>query len=305
MIIIREEKSAIGKNPSKRTLKEKLNFGVICIDKPIGPTSHEVSAFVKKILQTNKTGHTGTLDYNVSGVLIVLLNNATKTASYLAHKDKEYICLMTLEKPLSKPAIELTLDNFKGEIYQTPPLASAVAKRLRTRTIHELKILEVKNASVLFKANVQAGTYIRNLCFDFGEIANAKTEMTELRRTKAGKFTEENCITLQELSDLWWLYTQHDKDELSKHIYNIEDALDLKKVIISDGAIKPVTTGANLAIPGINALDENIQKQEPVGIYTTNNELICIAKALMTTKEITTLKKGIAFDIERVIRQDL
>lgn len=305
MIILRQEKYNIGKKPSERNLEEKLQTGVLCIDKPVGPTSHEVSAFVKNILQTGKTGHTGTLDYNVSGVLTILFNDSTKAANYLADKDKEYVCLMTLDKPLSRAKVEQVMDNFRGEIYQTPPLASAVAKRLRTRKVHELEVIEVKDNSVLYRANVQAGTYIRNLCFDFGELTGVKAEMTELRRTKAGKFTELNCITLQELSDLWWLYREHGQDKLSPHIHNIEDVIGLKKVVVSDGAIKPITTGADLAIPGINALAKGIKKDELVAIYTGKEELLCIAKALMTTEEITSQPKGIAFDIERVIRNNL
>ncbi len=295
------EESILGKPPEERSLEECLQYGVVCIDKPQGPTSHEVSAFVKKILHTGKTGHTGTLDANVSGVLPVLLNNSCKTAHFIAERNKTYVCIMHLSKEVGEKELQKAFLHFRGKIYQTPPLASAVAKKLRMREVFELKILEVEGRDVLFSVSAEAGFYVRNLVFDIGEILGIRTEMAELRRTKAGKFVESDCLTLQELSDNYWLSKERGKEDLKKFITPIEDVLGLRRVIAADGALHAICTGAHLAIPGIMALDEKISKGERVGIYTGKGELVAVATALMSANEIKPGEKGWAFDVERVI----
>ncbi len=301
MFNIYNEQSNVGKSPAERSLGELLEYGVVCIDKPQGPSSHEVSAFVRKILHIGKTGHTGTLDANVSGVLPVLLNQSCKAAHFLGETSKEYVCVMKLAKKIDKKKLEAAFAHFKGTIYQTPPLASAVVKKLRKRTVYSLKILEVKGELVLFSVHCEAGFYVRNLVFDIGEVLGVKSEMLELRRTRAGTAIENQCITLQELSDYYWLCKEKRNDDVKKFIISIEDFVALKKVIASDDCLRPISTGANLAIPGIVAMDEKIQKGERVGIFTGKGELVAIATALMPFVEIKNSKKGIAFDIERVI----
>ncbi|MFH1247336.1 MAG: RNA-guided pseudouridylation complex pseudouridine synthase subunit Cbf5 [Candidatus Micrarchaeota archaeon] len=319
MHVLYKEEGKLGVAPSERSIEQALEHGVICIDKPQGPSSHEVSAFVKKILNIEKAGHTGTLDPEVSGVLPVLLNQSCKTSHFLGETSKTYICVMLLEKAVDKKTLEKVFSKFRGKIYQTPPLISAVAKKLRIREVKQLKILEVNGKHILFTVSSQAGFYVRNLVFDIGEILGVKSEMLELRRIKAGPLTEEKCVTLQELSDYYWLWkenqhkrelvsesspagdAQGNEEKLRKVIIPVEDFVSLKKVIASDDCLRPISTGADLAIPGIIALNETIQRLDRVGIFTVKGELVAIATALRDFKEIKTLKKGIAFDIERVI----
>ena len=298
-----DEPAKLGTAPHQRTIAQALEHGLICIDKPCGPSSHEVSAFVKKILHTKKSGHTGTLDPNVSGVLTVLLNQSCKAAHFIGDTTKEYVCVMRLDKPVDRKKLDAAFARFRGKIYQKPPLASAVAKNLRIRETYDLKILEVTEKEVLFNVACEAGFYVRNLVFDIGEVLGVKAEMAELRRTKAGILRETKAITLQELSDYYWLWTEKGKeDQLKKSIIPIEDYISLKKVIASDDCLKPISTGANLAIAGIIGLDEKIQKGDHVGIFTGKGELVAVATALMPFSEIKNNKKGIAFDIDRVIQ---
>lgn len=296
-----EEEFKLGKAPSQRSLEEALEFGVVCIDKPRGPSSHEVSAFVKKILHVKKTGHTGTLDPDVSGVLPVLLNQSCKASHFLGETSKQYVCVMKAGKNVDKKELETAFSRFRGKIYQTPPIASAVARKLRVREVYSLDILEVQGNLVLFSVACEAGFYVRNLVFDVGEVLGIKAEMIELRRTRAGVLSEEKCVALQELSDYHWLWREKSMDDLKKFIIPIEDFVALKKVIASDDCLRPISTGANLAVPGIVALDEKIEKNETVGIFTGKGELVTIATALMSFNEIKNSEKGIAFDIERVI----
>lgn len=283
-------------------MEERLRFGVVPIDKPPGPTSHEVSAFVRRILNAKKTGHTGTLDANVSGVLPVLLEDACKASHFIMSGKKRYVCVTRLGRRAPEKDVREAFSLFKGRIYQKPPLASAVAKKLRVREVFELKVLEIMDKLVLFEAETEPGTYIRNIVRDVGEVLGAGAEMVELRRTLSGGFVEKDCVTLQELSDRHWLWREKgDAGPLEKCLHQVEDVLGLKHVVVSDDAIHSITTGANLAIPGINELDEKIQKGDRVGIYSGKGELLCIAEAFMDTDEIKNREKGIAFDVARVI----
>ena len=99
-----------------------------------------------------------------------------------------------------------------------------------------------------------------------------------------------------------WLYKERkDEKEIRRIVRPVEDAVKLKRVVVSDGALHPITTGANLAIPGILSLDEGIAKEELVQVMTGKGELVCLARAFFTTEEILGKKNGIAFDVERVI----
>ncbi|MBI5635354.1 RNA-guided pseudouridylation complex pseudouridine synthase subunit Cbf5 [Candidatus Micrarchaeota archaeon] len=301
LITLLEEESSWGTNPSKRSVEQLLSNSLVLIDKPCGPTSHEVSSIVKKLLHAKKAGHTGTLDPDVSGVLPVLINEATKIASGFLESEKQYACVMSLSEKIPEKKLLETLDYFTGKIYQTPPEASAVKKELRVREVYELKLLEFTGRQALFLARVEGGTYIRTLCEDIGLVLGFDCEMAELRRTCAAGFSESQCVTLQDLSDAFWLYKErNDETQLKKMLLPIEQALKLKKVIVSDGAVKPISTGADLAIPGINQLDEEIKVNELVLVESGNGQAVCIAKALMGAKEIASQKKGIAFDVQRV-----
>ena len=227
-----------------RGLKDYLNRGVVLIDKPCGPSSHEVAAFARNILGLPKTGHTGTLDQDVSGVLVILLGEACKLVSFFPDSDKKYVCIMHLEKEVSRQDLEKAFDNFRGKIYQTPPLEAAVARRLRIREIYSLKILEVAGRDVLFECDCEAGTYIRKLCFDAGEVLGVPAEMKELRRTKAMGFDEADAITLQDLADYYWLATEKkDESRLRKAVMPIERALALKPVELSAPLVSKLKNG--------------------------------------------------------------
>lgn len=162
--IIKEEQGLIGINPKNRPTKELITYGIINIDKPKGPTSHQVSDYLQKILNIKKAGHSGTLDPGVTGVQPITLGKATRMAQYLLTAPKEYICVMHIHKKLSEAQIKSTLGFFIGKIKQLPPIKSAVKREERVREIYELEILEIIGQEVLFRVKCQAGTYIRKLC---------------------------------------------------------------------------------------------------------------------------------------------
>ncbi|MEK6922103.1 MAG: RNA-guided pseudouridylation complex pseudouridine synthase subunit Cbf5, partial [Nanoarchaeota archaeon] len=162
-IFIRKEAETspkFGKKPEERTTKEHVTLGIVNIDKPAGPTSHQVSGYVKQILHLSKAGHSGTLDPNVTGVLPIALSEATKVIQALLPAGKEYICIMHLHGDYSEEQIRKTCASFIGKIKQLPPLKSAVKREWRYRKIYYLDVLEIDGRDVLFRVGCQAGTYI-------------------------------------------------------------------------------------------------------------------------------------------------
>ena len=183
-----------GSDPQNRTIPELIKYGIVNIDKPSGPTSHQVSAYVQGIMHIEKSGHSGTLDPGVTGVLPIALERATRVVQTLLTAGKEYVCLMLLHKEMSEYDIYKLFEEFTGTIRQLPPVRSAVKRQLRSREIYYLEILEIEGGrQVLFKVGCQAGTYIRKLVHDMGLKAGCGAHMAELRRTKAGPFTEETA----------------------------------------------------------------------------------------------------------------
>ena len=174
-------------------------IGFLNIDKPSGPTSFQVCEAAGKILNQT-TGHAGTLDPKVTGVLPIAVGKATKLLMFLP-SDKEYVGVMHVNEDIDIKKLEKIIKSkFIGKIKQIPPKKSAVKREEREREVHEFKILEKEGNDVLFSVRCQAGTYIRKLVHDLGEEIGG-AHMLELRRTKAGMFEEKDSITLFELSD--------------------------------------------------------------------------------------------------------
>lgn len=277
-----------------------LENSVIIINKPCGQTSHEITTAVKKIVGVNRSGHAGTLDPQVSGVLPVALGKATKMIQYIAGKEKTYVCLMKFKEILGKKEIHDLFKKYKGTITQTPPKISAVRKIPRKRTIHELKILQIKGRLVLFKATVDAGTYIRTLCDDMGK-EKGGARMEELRRTDVGGITEKEAFTMQDLIDSVWLWkNKNEHGELSKMLHKPEEFIHFKRITIKESAVAELKNGAQLAIPGIVKVDEAISKGEHVSLYSENGTFVGIGIAMIDGKDIQKNSKGIAVKTERI-----
>lgn len=148
----------------EKSIKELLEFSIINIDKPSGPTSFQTDEKIKRWLDLRKTSHFGTLDPKVTGVLPIALNRACKLSDYFMHKDKTYVGVMHLHEKITKERLEKEMKKFIGKIMQTPPKKSRVKRQEREREVKKFKIIEIKEQDVLFLAEVQAGTYIRKLC---------------------------------------------------------------------------------------------------------------------------------------------
>jgi H/ACA ribonucleoprotein complex subunit 4 len=298
--------SNFGIPPLQRSLEMHLRLGAINLDKTSGPTSHEVAAWVKRILNVEKAGHSGTLDPKVTGILPVLLGNATRIMDTLLLAGKEYICLMHVHKPVPKKRILEVCGEFTGPILQKPPLKSSVVKQLRTRTIYYLEVLEIEEQQVLMRVGCQAGTYIRKLCFDIGLALGTGANMEELRRTKAGPFREdETLVTLYQLKDAYetWKDTG-DESALRRVILPVEAALKhMPRLVIADNAVDAVCHGAPLAAPGLLSLETDINKGDDVALFTLKGEAVAVARSELMSREMLASKTGIVATTERVIME--
>ncbi len=294
-----------GVYPFKRNTEEYIKKGVVCIDKPSGPTSHEVVVWVRKILEVGKTGHAGTLDPRVTGVLPIFIENSTKLVRFLQSSEKEYVALMRLHDDVKEKKIEEILHMFKGKIYQRPPLKSAVKKRIRVKEIHEIEIIEIDGRDVLFRVICEAGTYIRKLCVDVGEILGVGAHMQELRRIRTGIFDESKAYTLQDLLDAYIFWKEDGEDRYLREIIQpMEVALkDMAKIVIKDTAVDAICHGANLMARGIAYIEKSVKKDELVAIFTLKHEIVAIGKALLNADEMARVKRGVVVDIERVIME--
>ncbi len=295
---------AYGTYYDKRTIEQLLNYGIIILDKPPGPTSHETVAWTKRILKLPKIGHSGTLDPQVSGVLPLGLGEATKALGVLLFGPKEYHALGRVHSLPSKEKLNEIIDMFRGEIFQKPPQRSAVVRQTRTRTIYELEVLEQKERLLLTRILCEAGTYIRKLYYDIGEILGPGATMIELRRTRVDQFYEsDGLVTLHELADAFALWEEKkDDSKLMKMIKPVEYALsELKSVVIRDSAVDAMCHGAQLAIPGILKISPNLKKGDFVAVYTQKGEAVALAESTMSEEEIRDATKGYAFETRRII----
>jgi len=297
-----ETNPKLGCKPEKRPTEEIIKYGVVNIDKPKGPTSHQVSDFVQKILKISKSGHSGTLDPAVTGVLPIALDRSTRIVQTLLVAGKEYVGIMHLHKEVPEEKLRKMCKAFTGKIKQLPPIRSAVKRQLRTRTIYYLDILEIDGKDVLFRVGTQAGTYIRKLFFDIGKKLGCGAHMSELRRTKAGPFDESTLFTLQDLTDAFWYYKNENNDKfIRKIIQPVENAVShLKKIWVLDSTVGSLCHGIDLKIPGISKLDDGIQKNDTTAIMTSKDELIALGTAVSTSKQMLEDKKGVAAKTNKV-----
>jgi H/ACA ribonucleoprotein complex subunit 4 len=208
-------------------MDSKIKFGIINIDKPSGPTSFSVSSYLAKQLKLNKASHLGTLDPKVTGVLPVALGRACKLTRFFMSHDKGYVGILHTHEECHIKELQTLIDkHFTGKIKQTPPHKSAVKRAEREREVYSWKLIEASETKkdFLFECVVEGGTYIRKLCSDLGEMVGG-AHMAELRRNKAGIFTEEKMYTLFEFQKALELYKKGKKQPLHDMIVPAEDAI--------------------------------------------------------------------------------
>ncbi|KAI1903593.1 hypothetical protein AGOR_G00028800 [Albula goreensis] len=298
-----------GSNPLKRNIQDYVRAGFINLDKPANPSSHEVVAWIRRILRVEKTGHSGTLDPKVTGCLIVCVDRATRLVKSQQSAGKEYVGIVRLHNALeSEHQLARALETLTGALFQRPPLIAAVKRQLRVRTIYESKLIEYdpERRLGIFWVSCEAGTYIRTLCVHLGLLLGVGGQMQELRRVRSGVLGErDNMVTMHDVLDAQWQF-DHNKDEsyLRRVIYPLEKLLvSHKRIVMKDSAVNAICYGAKIMLPGVLRYEDGIEVNQEIVIITTKGEAICLAIALMTTAVISTCDHGVVAKIKRVIME--
>lgn len=292
-----------GKPPSQRSTEEYIKYSLVILDKPRGPSSHEVAAWVKKILGVERAGHAGTLDPKVSGVLPIAIAEGTKVLMALSRSDKVYVAVAKFHGDVDEDKLRAVLQEFQGVIYQKPPLRSAVKRQLRTRRVYSLDLLELDGRYAVIKMHVEAGTYARKIIHDIGEVLGVGANMRELRRIAVSCYTEDEAVTLQDIADAYYIWKHYGDDTyLRRVLLPIEEiARHLPKIWVRDSAVDAICNGAPLAAPGISKFETPFSKGDLVAMFTLKGELIGIGRALVDSEEVKKMERGLVARTDRVV----
>lgn len=248
--------------------------GVLIINKHAGVTSHRIISACRKLFDTPRVGHTGTLDPMATGVLPVLLGRAAKASDYVMAHDKEYLCEMKLgittdtedttgevltscdDIPTEDEVLRVCA-SFVGKISQIPPMYSAVKvggrklvdiareggeveRQPREVEIHALDVKKISDDTYSMRVACSKGTYIRTLCSDIGKALGCGAAMSSLVRTRTGKFTLEDCITIEQLESMEF----EDRLKLPRPVESL--FMDLPEVNVVDFYAKLIRGGTEL-----------------------------------------------------------
>jgi len=293
--------SGRGTKPEDRPVQDLLRHGVVVIDKPSGPTSHQVTAWTRDIAGAETAAHGGTLDPRVTGVLPVGLGDAVRAVDALHFGTKAYVGVMRLHGNADLKRVAEVFSEFQDEVFQTPPMRSAVKREMRKRRVHSLRLLENSARDLLFDVECDAGTYIRSLCVDMGDALGVGAHLQDLRRTRAGALTEEQAVSLHDFKDAVELFRSGDDKELREMLRPMEVLLaQVQKVVVKDSAVDAVCHGADLAVPGVVAVDDHVAKGDIIAMMTLDGEGVGLGTAMMGAEEMVRRQEGVAVDTTRV-----
>jgi tRNA pseudouridine55 synthase len=290
-----------------------LSFGVVNLDKPPGPSSHEVADWTRDLVadalaDTDRTvdrvAHAGTLDPKVTGSLPLLLGRATRLAQVFDDSQKEYIAVLECHGPLPSD-FEATLSAFEGDLYQKPPRKSAVKRQLRVRHVDEISVLDRGDRRLLVRVRCEAGTYIRKLCHDIGLALGTGAHMGDLRRSATGTFDDTGLVTMEDLTDALAFWTEDGDDgPLREIVAPAERALaPLGRVTIAPSAAREVAEGAPVYAPGVIGTEPAKRAETPptegdlVACYTPDDAAVCLGRLVGDPDAAS----GTVVDLERVL----
>jgi len=297
--------------PGERDPADLLSFGVVNLDKPPGPSAHQVAGWVRDAVAdalqegtgdrgVEKAAHGGTLDPKVTGCLPVLLGSAPRMARVFLEGRKEYVTVLELHGP-APATVEDTLAEFEGPIYQTPPRKSAVVRRLRTRELYDLTAVEVERRRALLRLRCESGTYVRKLCHHLGLALGTGAHMGDLRRTATEPFDDRDLATLHDLVDALAAWTEDgDAGPLRAVVDPAERALEhLPSVTIARSAAREVANGAPVYAPGVVGIDlPDEDGDDPlVACYTPDGAAVCLGRLVGDPGA----DAGVVVDLERVL----
>ena len=294
---------AYGQRPEDRNIEQRIASGVLLLDKPAGPTSHQVTAWVRDRFGLERMGHGGTLDPFATGVLPLTFGKSMRLTGKVLTHDKTYISVLDVPESVTDEALEEGLSHLRGRVYNVPPEISAVKVQVRTRRIECLVLLSRSPTHIVLEVACEAGTYIRTMARDLGLLLDRPVKLVELRRSASGRFDLSASATLQQVADAHWLWSSKDQPEaLLRMLHPIEILVeDLPTVVVRDAAVGAVAHGAPLMRPGVVSVDGGWTTGSLVAAMTLKGELIALMRLSVDSASIQGMSDGEVAKAETVV----
>ena len=285
---------AFGTVPDERTLEQLLASGFILVDKPAGPTSHQLAAWARDLLELDRLGHGGTLDPFATGVLPLMAGRCMKITNKILKHKKTYIAVFRFRTMPDESDLKKTIASMTGRIYNVPPEVSAVKVQVRTRTIHAFELLDVEGNDAIARISCDAGTYIRTMARDMGLLLNTPVTLKELRRETSGMFELTDCVTMDQLADAVWLWKECGQEEALKAIVHpIEKLLiDVPRCEVKDSAVAALAYGAPLLLPGLISIPKGLKKGTELMVSSLKEEAVGFVKLKADSNDIIAMESG-------------
>lgn len=278
----------------------------LVLDKPRGPSSHQVTAWARDLLGVPLAGHAGTLDPNVSGVLWVGVGPALKLIPLVLEFPKRYVGVVAFHGPIERARFEALLAEFRGPIFQTPPVRSAVKRERRVRTVHRLDLVEFEPTRAVLDLLADSGTYVRTLAVDLGEASGTGAHLEELRRVATGPFDEREARTLTELADARAALAAGDPVPMLSILQPAERVWsEFPTLILKDSAASAVAHGAGLAAGGIASISRPFSAGARVVLLSRARELLATGVARYGSTEMASRARGWVVEETRVFADPL
>ncbi len=289
--------TGLSEGPRKRL----ADGAFLLIDKPRGPSSHQVTAWARDLLGAETAGHAGTLDPNVSGLLWVGFGPALRLLPLVLEFPKRYVGVMELHGKVEPAALAAAVAEFTGPIYQTPPVRSAVKRQRRVRTIHRLERLDAEGERVVLDVVADSGTYVRTLAVDLGEALGVGAHLAELRRTGTGPFDERSAVPLTTLADAVARDAAGDPRPLEALLHPMSEVWqEFPSVVVKDAAASAIAHGADLGPGGIASIGRPFPEGARVVLLGRTGELLAFGTALRPSSEVRSKSPGWSIDAQRV-----
>jgi H/ACA ribonucleoprotein complex subunit 4 len=273
----------------------------VLVDKPRGPSSHQVTAWARDLIGVPLAGHAGTLDPNVSGLLWVGVGPALKLVPLVLEFPKRYVGSIAFHGRVTAKELERAIVEFTGPVYQTPPVRSAVKRERRVRTIHRLRLVELDGTHAIVDLVADSGTYVRTLAVDLGEALGVGASLEELRRVGTGPFGESDGVTLAQLADAQEARRAGDPAPLLALLHPVEEVWrEFPRIVLKDGAASAVAHGAGLASGGIASTVGTFSKGGRVVLVDRSGQLVAVGVARFDGKEMGSVRHGWVVDETRV-----
>ncbi len=285
---------AHGTLPDERDLEALMRSGFILIDKPAGPTSHQLAAWARDLFGLDRLGHGGTLDPFATGVLPLMAGRTMKITNKVLKHTKSYIAVFRFKTVPDSTELASAMAQLTGRIYNVPPEVSAVKVQVRTRRIHTFEHLDMVGQDLVARITCEAGTYIRTMARDLGLMLGGPVVLKELRRETSGLYRLEHCITMDQLADAVWLWKEcGEEGALRNVIHPIEKLLvDVPSCTVKDSAVAALTYGAPLLLPGLVSVPSGLKKGSELLVKSLKGEAVAFVTLKVDSDTIPSLENG-------------